>query len=122
MRIRNLRNLAKNPTGPGSVIYRFEKTLRELENRFPNPDRFSNKKFAEEYYIKKIDKLREANKVMRDALHVTTEALDDWSRLYASEHYDSEVVAAAQKRIYEYGTIAYIANAVTIGHRAKDYK
>jgi hypothetical protein len=43
-------------------------------------------------------------------LTAATEALNCWTCIYADDMCSEESVAKAKEKIYEYGTLAYIAN------------
>lgn len=47
---------------------------------------------------------------LREALVGSMTALDDWLNTYASDQCDATRVKEAEERIYEYGTIGYIAH------------
>jgi hypothetical protein len=83
--------------------------LKKLESRFDPYIVFPDKTSKEAYDT--IIALEEA--VRRSML-----ALDDWLNVYASEFCDEKRVAEARKRVYEYGTLAYITEAQEVNRAA----
>lgn len=122
MKVRNLRKETKRQTGPGTLTARFKWIMDQLEKEWPNPEPFSSSFCAEKYYIKFM-KLELHSKtteidVLRKALSDSIQGLNDWTATYASEHCSDEMVEAAQNRLHECGTIAYIADLVKVGNDA----
>lgn len=108
--------------GPGTPRWRFNWIMDQLEKEWPDPHPFSSSFCAEEYYIKSM-KLELHSKTteihaLRAALSQTIRGLDDWTATYAPEHCSDEMVAAAQNRLHECGTLYYIASLVKIGNDA----
>jgi hypothetical protein len=83
--------------------------MDELEKRWPDPEPYSASA-GEHRYFEMIDEERAS---MRTALQAAITALDDWTHTYAPEFCNPQRVEAAQERIGQVGTIAYIADVVT---------
>lgn len=108
MKTRSLRRTAKNLNGPGTPGGRFNSIMSELEKRYPDPTPLAGSP-PEGRYMSMIDEQRLST---HTALQAAITALDDWLNLHAPEECHPARVLEAQKRVGEYGTIAYIANVV----------
>jgi hypothetical protein len=53
--------------------------------------------------------LRDENRVLREALEFSMQALDDWLHVHAPDECNANDVARSRSRISKYGTIGYIA-------------
>lgn len=99
--------------------------MDELEKRWPVPAPLSAQA-PEGRLLRQIDDERIANlferERLRSALQEAIIALDDWTNSYAPEFCNPERVKEAQDRIYEYGTIGYIASVVTRCREALENK
>jgi hypothetical protein len=84
--------------------------MHELEKRYPNPTPYSSSTAPELQYLKAIDSDRNS---LRTACQTALTALNDWLHIYAEELCDAERVKEAKDRVYERGTIAYIADVTT---------
>lgn len=65
----------------------------------------------------RVQSLEEEVKRLREAVERSNTALNDWLNVYAGAFCNPDIVAEAQARIGEFGTIAYIAS-VTAQNRA----
>ena len=59
------------------------------------------------FFAKELERQRDE---LSEALRRSMTAIDDWLNVYTEDNYDAQRVAEAKRRIWEFGTIAYIAD------------
>jgi hypothetical protein len=53
--------------------------------------------------------LQQENELLRAALRIALQGINDWLHLYAPDMCSEAGVAEASRRVHEHGTLAYIA-------------
>ena len=106
------------------LVYRLEKRAeirRQISSRKSvqegKPDRIAD---LLEEAANEITRLQEPLHLVTSALDAAILALDDWINTYAPEFCDEVRVAEAKSRLYENGTLWYLANVVQQCSNAKE--
>ncbi|NTF16891.1 hypothetical protein G6L37_00430 [Agrobacterium rubi] len=60
--------------------------------------------------MKDSNALERENAALREALKMAQRGLNDWMHVFATDLCQAERVAEAERRVYEHGTLAYIAD------------